>query len=287
LLPINLKIFSNSIENYEGIYFFIAIVLGIVYFSYLCKLEKINLEVMYEAIAIGLITALVTGRLLSFLLWNPKTLISDPFVFFKPWQGGITVAGGVFGGLIAGAIYAKVRRLSFFYHMRFFLPSILIGQIVGRFGCFLNGDAVGKPTSSIFGMVFHPDSIAYSNAATHFSSKLAVPGTHLHPAQLYDIFGNLIVFIFILITWNNDWIKKRMICWYAMGTCATRFIVEFFRNDTEKWFSIFTTGQQICVVGFLIGLVILIYSFFNKEAFDTKEENIARIKVDKYGKKKK
>jgi len=278
LLPINLKIFSKAIENYEGMYFFIAIVFGIVYFSYLCKLDRINLEVMFEAIAIGLITALITGRLFSFLLWNPKALINNPLIFFQPWHGGITVAGGVLGGLIAGAIYAKVKKLSFFYHMRFFIPSILIGQIVGRFGCFLNGDAAGKPTSSIFGLVFDPNSIAYSNASTYFSLKLAPPGTHLHPTQLYDIFGNLIVFLFILITWNNDWIKKRIICWYAMGTSLTRFIVEFFRNDTEKWFSIFTTGQQICAVGFFVGLAILIYSFFYEEVFNTKEENIARIK---------
>ena len=278
MLPINLKIFSFAVKDYEGAYFFIAIVFGIVYFNYLCKLDKINLEIMYEAIAIGLMTALITGRLFSFLLWNPKALINNPIIFFKPWYGGITVAGGVFGGLIAGAIYAKVRKLSFFYHMRFFVPSILIGQIVGRFGCFLNGDAAGRPTSSILGLIFNPNSIAYRNAATHFSSRLSEPGTPLHPTQLYDIFGNLIVFLFILLNWKNEWIKKRMICWYAMGTSFTRFIVEFFRNDTEKWFSIFTTGQQICVVGFFIGLAILIYSFFNKEAFDTKETNIARVK---------
>ncbi len=279
MLPININIFSHSITNYEGVYFFIAIVLGIVYFTYLCKLDNIDIEVMYEAIAICLIVALISGRLFSFLLWNPKAFFSDPSIFFKPWHGGITVAGAVFGGLLAGFIYAKVKKLSFFYHMRFFIPAILVGQIVGRFGCFLNGDASGKATTSIFGVVFNPESIAYSNAATSFTSKLSLPGTLLHPTQLYDIFGNLIIFIFLLLAWNNEWIKRRMICWYAMGTSLTRFVVEFFRNDTERWFSIFTTGQQICVAGFLVGLTILIYSFFNEDAFETKEINIARVKL--------
>ncbi|HOV13001.1 MAG TPA: prolipoprotein diacylglyceryl transferase [Spirochaetota bacterium] len=264
MLPINFEFLFIKLHNYEGIYFFIAILSAIFFFTYLCKQNNVNLDLMYEAIFICLLVALITGRLFSFLLWNPIELLKNPIIFFQPWNGGITVAGGVLGGLIAGAVFAKVKKLNFFYYIRFFIPPILIGQIIGRFGCFLNGDAAGKPTDLPWGVIFARNSAAY----------YSVPhGTPLHPTQLYEIFANLLLLFFILITGKNEWITKRRVIWYAFGYSIIRFIIEFFRNDSEKWFGIFTTGQQICLIGFGIALILLIWSLFNDQKMNKEEIN--------------
>lgn len=265
MLPINVEFLFLKLHNYEGIYFFIAILSAIVFFTYLCKQSKVNLDLMYEAIFVCLLVALVTGRLFSFLMWNPKELFSNPLIFFQPWYGGITVAGAVLGGLVAGGVFAKVKKLNFFYYIRFFIPAIILGQIIGRFGCFLNGDASGKPTTMPWGLVFDANSVAYSNATTYFDPSLPLPGTLLHPTQLYEIFANIIFLIFILSTGKNEWITKRRVIWYAFGYSIIRFITEFFRNDSVIWFSVFTTGQQICVIGFVIAAILLIWSFFNDD----------------------
>ena len=136
MLPINFEFLFIKLHNYEGIYFFIAILSAIIFFTYLCKKANVNLDLMYEAIFICLLVALVTGRLFSFLLWSPNEFFKNPLIFFQPWYGGITVAGGVLGGIVAGALFAKVKKLNFFYYIGFFIPMILVGQIVGRFGCF-------------------------------------------------------------------------------------------------------------------------------------------------------
>lgn len=275
MFPISLKfkfdflfIHINNIENYEGIFFFIAIVAAIFYFTYLCRQNNLNIDTMYEGIFYGIITALLIGRLTSLMLWSPKTFFANPLIFFMPWNGGITVAGGVLGGLIAGYIYAKVKKLHFFYHIQFFVPPILIGHIVGRFGCFLNGDASGSPTNLPWGLVYNPHSLAYIITGIP-------PGTHLHPTQLYEIFLNLILLIILILTENNQWITKRRIIWYAFGYSIIRFIIEFFRTDTELWFGIFTAGQQICVVGFILAIGMLIWSLVNPKKLDPLTENIA------------
>lgn len=256
MLPINFEFLFFKLHNYEGLYFFIAILSAIVYFTYLCKKNDIDLDLMYEAVFVCLLAALITGRLFSFLFWSPKALFSNPLIFFQPWNGGITVAGGVLGGLVAGAIFSKVKKINFFYRVSFFVPPIILGQIIGRFGCFLNGDAAGKPTDLPWGVVFAPDSVAYYTIPA---------GTPLHPTQLYEIFANVIFLTFIIITGKNEWITKRRVIWYALWYGLIRFIIEFFRNDSEKWFSIFTTGQQICLIGIVIGAVLLVWSLFNDD----------------------
>ena len=281
MLPINVDFLFLHLHNYEGIYFFIAIFSAIVYFTYLCKVENIDTEKMYEAIFISLLVALIMGRLFSFIFWSPKELLSNPLIFFQPWKGGITVMGGVLGGLITGFIYAKVKNLDFFYHIKLFIPPILVGHIIGRFGCFLNGDAAGKVTTMPWGVVFHPESVAYSNAATNFTNALPQPGTPLHPTQLYEIFGNIILLTLILVTGKNEWITRRRIIWYAIGYSLIRFIVEFFRSDSVKWFSVFTTGQQITLIGFSIGIIAFIWSLFNDKKLIPDESRIARPKTKK------
>jgi len=247
MLPINID-FLN-LHNYEGIHFLIAIVGAIVFFTYLCKVHRIDTEVMYEAIFISLLSALFIGRLFSLVFWSPKEFFANPLVLFMPWKGGITVIGAVIGGLATGAIYAKVKKLSFFYHIQFFIPSILVGQIIGRFGCFLNGDASGIPTGSSWGVVYHPQSIAY---------EMFAAGTRLHPTQLYEIAGNFTLLVFLLLTENNRYITNRRIVWYLMGYGIIRYITEIFRSDTAQSILSMTSAQLIGVSCIVAGLIILV-----------------------------
>lgn len=274
MLPILVKIGSIELYHYEGIYFFIAILCAIIYFSFLAKQENIDLETMYEAIFISLIVALITGRLFSFIFWAPGYFFKNPLIFFQIWKGGITVTGGVLGGLLTGFIYAIVKKLHFFYHIKIYIPAILIGHIVGRTGCFLNGDAGGVATKMPWGIVFDPLCLAYG------SFTGIAQGTAIHPTQLYEIFGNILLLFFILLTGNNKWITNRRIIWYAFGYGTIRFVVEFLRNDTEKfsWLPFFTTGQIISIMFWIVGAVVLVWSLFNEDKMEAKEENIARPK---------
>jgi phosphatidylglycerol---prolipoprotein diacylglyceryl transferase len=268
------KGFIHIYYNYEGIYYLVAILASVVYTTYLAKKENIDVEVLYEAGFISILTALIVGRLFSFLFWEPTLLLKNPLLFFQIWKGGITVAGGVLGGLTAGYIYARVKKLHFFYHVGFIVPSIFLSQVIGRFGCFLNGDAAGVPTKSIFGLVFDPHAVAYT--------MTGIPsGTPIHPTQLYEMTGNFILLAFIMLTWNIKWIRARAVIWYALGYGMVRFITEFFRSDAVRWewIKIFTTGQLIALIGITIGIGMLIWSFFNDEKLSPKEENIARLKV--------
>jgi phosphatidylglycerol---prolipoprotein diacylglyceryl transferase len=268
MLPIINKLFH--LTNYEGIFFFTAILSALIYFSYLAKEENLNLDMMYEACFISLLSALVMGRLFSLVFWEAKYFFAHPWIFFMIWKySGISVTGGVIGGLVTGYIYAVVKKLHFFHHVRLFIPPITVGQIIGRFGCFLNGDAGGITTKMPWGIVFKADSVAYTGKI--------IPGSALHPTQIYEITGSLILFFALVLTGNNKWISNRRIIWYALFYSVIRFITEIFRSDTEKWkwIPVFSTGQIICILGFITGAALLIWSLFNNDKMIARQENIA------------
>jgi phosphatidylglycerol:prolipoprotein diacylglycerol transferase len=272
MYPIHKFLFFTQ-NNYEGIYFFTAILSAFIYFRYLAKIENIDLDKIYEGIFYGILAALITGRLFSFILWSPERFFNNPISFFYFNEGGITVTGSLMGGLTAGFIFARIKKLSFLYHMRIFIPAIFLGHVIGRFGCFLNGDAGGVPTNLPWGVVFDPNSVAYTYTGI-------APGTRLHPTQIYEMIGTFLMFLFVTLTYNNEWFKKRMFIWYALGYTTVRFIVEFWRADVKKfnWMPYLSSGQLISLVGWLIGAIILVWSIFNDNKLDVKEENIARLK---------
>ncbi len=101
------------------------------------------------------------------------------------WQGGLTLYGGIAGGIAAGVLAAPYLKLPRWTAADALAPSIALGTAFGRVGCFLNGCCYGRPTGGAWGVAFPPDSFA----------GLAYGSQPLHPAQLYFSAAGLAVFL--------------------------------------------------------------------------------------------
>jgi phosphatidylglycerol:prolipoprotein diacylglycerol transferase len=104
------------------------------------------------------------------------------------WQGGLTLYGGVVAGAAAALAVARRLGLPMWSVADALTPSLALGMMFGRVGCFLNGCCYGHPTSLPWGVVFPPDSFA----GLEFGS---VP---VHPSQLYFAAAGLALFA---LTW--------------------------------------------------------------------------------------
>jgi phosphatidylglycerol:prolipoprotein diacylglycerol transferase len=100
-------------------------------------------------------------------------------------------------------------------------PAVLLGQVFGRFGNFMNGDAYGLPTNLPWGIVF-PSGTPAGNQ---------FPGQPLHPTMLYELVLNLIFFLILhrLQTKNNR--TGLIFSLYLIFYAVSRTIVSFFRAD--------------------------------------------------------
>lgn len=107
---------------------------------------------------------------------------------FALWQGGLTLYGGVVAGTVAGLLAARKLDLPMWSVADALTPSLALGTLFGRVGCFLNGCCYGHPTDLPWGVTFPPDSFA----------GLEFGNATIHPSQLYFALAGLVLFAF---TW--------------------------------------------------------------------------------------
>jgi phosphatidylglycerol:prolipoprotein diacylglycerol transferase len=189
----------------------------------------------------------IVGARLYYVLFKFDFFLSNPVEIVAIWHGGLAIHGGIIGGIIGGWVYLKRRAVPFWKAADASAPVLIMGQTLGRFGNFMNGDAHGMPTESPLGVVF-----PFASPA-----GMEFPGIALHPAMLYELVLNLAIFLFLWF-----WARKReardgfvfalYIVLYSLG----RFFVEIFRADSLM-FGPLKTAQLIsviiiCVAGYLI-----------------------------------
>jgi len=100
------------------------------------------------------------------------------------WQGGLTLYGGIAAGAAAGLWTARMVKMPMWTVADALTPSLALGTMFGRVGCFLNGCCYGHPTSLPWGVVYPPDTYP----GLEFGSQ------PIHPSQLYFAAAGLLLF---------------------------------------------------------------------------------------------
>lgn len=177
------------------------------------------------------------------------------------WQGGMAVQGGIVFGVLAGAIYARSKKLDVIHLADLLAPAIILGQALGRCANLLNGDAFGAPTGSGFGIIYPTTTLAYRTYG-------AQP---LWPAEVWECQLDIVIFALLLIFRSTNYVKGQCFALYVMLYSAARFFLEYFRGDyPELVFGIFKSAQMTGVIAFSIALIIFIALGLRKGKTDEK-----------------
>jgi phosphatidylglycerol:prolipoprotein diacylglycerol transferase len=147
---------------------------------------------------------------------------------FALWQGGATFYGGFLLAVAASYWWLQRNRIPFLTVADVIAPSIALGLVFTRVGCFLSGCCFGKPTDMPWGMVFPPGSPAGS-AALAAAREMGLDHVALHPAQLYSSLKGLVIFTALMalqskLTKPGATFGLLMVL-YGLG----RFTIDFFR----------------------------------------------------------
>lgn len=151
-------------------------------------------------------------------------------------NGGLAIHGGLFGGIIAGLIFCKIRKLSFFRIIDIIAPPVILAQAIGRWGNFINQEAHGGPTNLPWGIM--------------------VDGVKVHPTFLYESLGNLLVFFFLV--WyrkNKRKVEGEVFALYLILYSVVRFFVEGLRTDSLMFLGL-RTAQLVSIGMFLVGMIL-------------------------------
>jgi phosphatidylglycerol:prolipoprotein diacylglycerol transferase len=172
------------------------------------------------------------------------------FKVFAIWEGGIVYYGGLVGALIAGFLFVRPRRIPYFSMADLVAPSVALGEVFGRVGCYLKGCCFGA-TSNLPWAVSFPKIVETVERGGrtveevtgspvflhHLHARQLDPGATcslpVHPVQLYESIAMLALFFILSWYWSRRPRPGRVLAALAAGYGCWRFGAEFLRGDAH------------------------------------------------------
>ncbi|MCG7345564.1 prolipoprotein diacylglyceryl transferase [Sporosarcina sp. ACRSL] len=180
----------------------------------------------------------------------------NPADIFKIWEGGIAIHGALIGAFLTTYVYTKMRGISFWKVVDIAVPGLLIGQIIGRWGNFINQEAHGGPVSQSFlNNTWIPDWIM---------NQMTINGVTYHPTFLYESLWNFVGLIIVLLLRRVRLKRGEMfffyLTWYSIG----RFFIEGMRTDSLYGGDI-RAAQVVSIIAILFSVTMFIYRRYIKK----------------------
>lgn len=208
--------------RWYGLFYVLSFIIGFLMYGHNLAMRKIKLsrEQYESAIFHVMLGVILGGRLGYVLFYNLLFYLQNPLAIFAVWEGGMSFHGGALGVIIAGIIYAKRNKLSFYGLADAAIPIVAIGLGLGRLGNFINGELWGKPTSLPWAMIF-PGS----------------DGVPRHPTQLYEMFLEGLVLAVVSYFLLRKLKREGLVFFSFIGLYGIfRFLIEFVREPDDLSF---------------------------------------------------
>lgn len=189
------------------------------------KRFRIPSDFFMDLLLIGVPSAIVGARIYYVAFeWHRY---KDNWVdVFKIWEGGIAIHGALIGAVIAAIFYVRRKGYNFWRIADICAPSLIAGQMIGRWGNFVNQEAHGGPVEESFlrETLHLPDFIV---------NHMFIDGTFKHPAFLYESVWNLVCLLLLFLLRRQRFIRAGELFigylgWYSIG----RFFIEGLRTDS-------------------------------------------------------
>jgi phosphatidylglycerol:prolipoprotein diacylglycerol transferase len=178
--------------------------------------------------------------------------LKEPLRILKLWEGGLVFYGGFIAAVLASVGYCRIHKLNFWLISDIIIPSVMIGLMFGRIGCFLAGCCFGKvcPTDFAFGLTFtNPLGLGIKNAP-------------LYPTQLLSAANALIIFLLLWSYRKHKRFHGELLGIALLVYSITRSLIEMVRDDPRGFVDLgplhLSESQFVSLFMGLFALYILI-----------------------------
>ncbi len=145
-----------------------------------------------------LILSAVIGARIYYITFEWRNYKYSFLEMIAIWKGGIAIHGALLAGTLAIYLFCQSKKYPFFDVLDSIIPSVSLGQAIGRWGNFFNNEAFGTPTDLPW-KLFIPESFRPSEFTNY---------EYFHPTFLYESLWNIIVFLFLIYLFRRGAKKK-------------------------------------------------------------------------------
>jgi phosphatidylglycerol:prolipoprotein diacylglycerol transferase len=178
------------------------------------------------------------------------------------WEGGLVFYGGFLAAAGFAWWYTRRKRMNFARVADILAPSVAIGHFFGRLGCFAAGCCWGSPSSAPWAVRFGVESLAFQQLVSDGKLSAAANVTPtLHPVQLYEAGGELLLyFLLSIFATRKRYDGQVLVAWLA-GYGLLRFVTELFRGDAVRKFVFagISTSQFIALLTLPLAAALALY----------------------------
>ena len=225
--------------RWYGFLISLALFFGLFLSKKLAKARGINPDYINKLLP-SLVLSSIVGARIYYVIFEYRLFSGDNFFtsiyflnlniklpsFLAIWEGGIAIHGALIGGFISLLLFCRSNKLPFKTILDLIIPSLILGQSIGRWGNFFNNEAFGIPTNSPWKLF-----IPIQNRPLEFADY-----EYFHPTFLYESFWNLIIFMILIYIFNKQTklnsVKPGLIsCIYLITYSFGRFWIEGIRTD--------------------------------------------------------
>ena len=195
-----------SIKWY-GLLIAISVLLGLNLSKKLARSRGIDPNFISEILP-SLVLSSIIGARVYYVIFEYQQFSGDKFFttikilniylnipsFLAIWEGGIAIHGALLGGFLSIYLFCKSKKIPLKIFLDLLMPSVILGQSIGRWGNFFNNEAFGIPTNLPWKLF-----IPLSNRPNIFANS-----QYFHPTFLYESLWNLIIFTILIYIFNKQ-----------------------------------------------------------------------------------
>lgn len=239
--PVAVTLFSKDIYWY-GIIIAAGFVTAIAVCSYLADKGGIERDNIYDIVLWATPVAIVCARI-YYVAFNFSEYKDNLINVFKIWEGGIAIYGGIIGAVAMAYAYCKTKKIDVAKTFDVCCIGLVIGQIIGRWGNFVNVEAYGSETTLPWRMAILKTGM--------------IKMIEVHPTFLYESLWNLVLLIFLIVILFKKKFDGQVFGTYIFGYGLGRALIEGLRTDS-LYIGIFRVSQVLAIITSLLALIYLV-----------------------------
>ena len=164
-----------------GVLISFGVLLGVLFALRECKRIGFKEDNLLDFLLYAIPSAIVGARTYYVIFsWDYYSKNLNEIINIR--NGGLAIHGALIAGVIVGILFCKKRKINVLQLLDIVMPSVALGQSIGRWGNFVNQEAFGGPTNLPWGIM--------------------VNGQKVHPTFFYESVIDFSVFIFLM------WFRK-------------------------------------------------------------------------------